>query len=60
MILKGSQRSGGSDLATHLMNGFENESVEIAQIKNVVGEDLHHAFAEYEAAATGTRCKKPL
>ena len=60
MILKGSQRSGGTDLATHLMNGFDNELVEIAQIRNVVADDLHGAFAEYEAAATGTRCKKPL
>jgi hypothetical protein len=25
MILKGNQRAGGNDLATHLMNEFDNE-----------------------------------
>ena len=25
MILKGSARSGGSDLATHLLNAYDNE-----------------------------------
>ncbi len=60
MILKGSQRSGGADLATHLLNSFDNETVEIAQITNTVFDDLHGAFAEFEAIASGTRCQKPL
>ena len=32
MILKGSQRANGADLAIHLMNGYDNERVEIAEI----------------------------
>ena len=60
MILKASQRSGGADLATHLMNEFDNEEVDIAEVRGTVANDLHGAFAEYEAIATGTRCKQPL
>lgn len=60
MILKGNQRSGGADLATHLMNEFDNERIEVAQIRGTVADHLHGAFAEYEALAAGTRCKEPL
>ena len=60
MILKGSQRKGGTDLATHLLNEFDNDDVDITELKGTVAGDLHGAFAEYEAAASGTRCRKPL
>ena len=60
MILKGSQRSNGADLAIHLMNGFDNESVEIARVDGAVASDLFGAFAEFEAVALGTRAQKPL
>lgn len=60
MILKGSARGGGADLALHLMNAFDNERVEVGQVRGTVAEDLHGAFGEYEALAAGTRCKRPL
>src|SRR5690606_26912745 len=60
MILKASQRAHGDDLATHLLNAFDHERVEIAEIYGAVAEDLHGAFAEFEAIATGTRAKQPL
>lgn len=60
MILKGSQRTGGADLATHLSNEYDNERVEIAQVRGTAARDLHGALAEYEAVAAGTRCKEPL
>ena len=60
MILKGSQRAGGSDLATHLMNSFDNELVEIAELYGTVAGDLHGAFAEMEAVAAGTRAENYL
>jgi len=60
MILKGNQRAGAADLATHLSNEYDNERVEIAQVRGTVADDLHGAFAEIEAVASGTRCKKPL
>lgn len=60
MILKGNQRAGGADLATHLSNEYDNERIEIAQVRGTVADDLHGALAEIEAVASGTRCKEPL
>ena len=60
MILKGSARGGGADLALHLMNAFDNERVEVGQVRGTVAADLHGAFAEYEGVAAGTRCQRPL
>lgn len=60
MILKGSQRANGSDLAVHLMNGFDNERVELADLRGAVADDLYGAFAEFEAVAAGTRAEKYL
>lgn len=60
MILKGSQRAGGRDLATHLSNEYDNERIEIASVRGTVADDLHGAFAEFEAVAAGTRATKPL
>lgn len=60
MILKGSQRGNGADLAVHLMNSFDNESVEIAEVYGAVAGDLAGAFAEFEAVASGTRATQYL
>ncbi|WP_274630771.1 relaxase/mobilization nuclease domain-containing protein [Arvimicrobium flavum] len=60
MILKGSQRTGATDLAAHLMNGVDNEDVSIAELRGTTAADLFGAFAEYEATAAGTRCKEPF
>jgi hypothetical protein len=60
MILKGSQRANGADLAIHLMNKFDNESVEIAEVYGTVAGDLYGAFAEFEAVAAGTKASKYL
>lgn len=58
MILKGSQRSGGSNLAAHLTNTRENDHVEIAQIRGLAASDLKGAFLEIEAASHGTKAKQ--
>lgn len=60
MILKGNQRGNGSDLAVHLMNRFDNERVNVAEIRGSVAGDLMGAFAEFEATAEGTKCTQPL
>ena len=60
MILKGSQRANGADLATHLMQAFDNERVEIAEVSGTVATDLHGAFAEMEAVAAGTKAENYL
>ena len=51
MIPFGSQRGYGADLATHLMNAQDNEYVELFALRGAIAEDLHGAFAEWEAEA---------
>lgn len=51
MIPFGSQRGGGSELATHLSNTEDNEYVEVAEIRGAIADDLHGAYAEWEAQA---------
>jgi hypothetical protein len=51
MILKGNQRGGGRQLAVHLMNSFDNEVVEVADVRGTVARDLSGAFAEWAAEA---------
>ena len=60
MILKGNQRGGGQQMAAHLMNSYDNERVEIAEVRGAVAQDLSGAFAEWDAEARGTRCRKFL
>jgi hypothetical protein len=61
MIPKASQRGGGTDLATHLLNAFDNEYVEVAEVSGAIASDLHGAFAEWEAVAAGlTKCRNYL
>lgn len=60
MILKGNARADGDDLASHLMNAYDNDLTELADLRGTVAKDLHGAFAEFEALALGTRCQKSL
>jgi Relaxase/Mobilisation nuclease domain len=60
MIAKGNQRSGGQNLATHLMNAFDNERVEIADMRGAIAQDLHGAFAQWHAHSKATRCREYL
>jgi hypothetical protein len=58
LILKGNQRGGGQQLAAHLMNSFDNERVEIADVRGAVAQDLSGAFSEWTAQARATKCEK--
>ena len=60
MITKASQRGGGSQLASHLMNAHDNERVEIAETRGCVAKDLHGAFKEWHAQSIVTHCTKYL
>lgn len=60
MILKASQRGGASALAAHLMNGHDNEHVEVHAINGFLGSTVSDAFTEIEALSKGTRCKQYL
>lgn len=61
MIPFASQRGGGQDLATHLQNTYDNEQMEVVEIRGAIADDLHGAFKEWEVQAeTLTRCRKYL
>lgn len=60
MILKGSQRGGGQDLAAHLMRTDENEHVELHQIRGFAADTLKGAFKEAEAISRATKCRQYL
>lgn len=60
MILKGSQRAGGAQLAAHLLNERDNDHVRVGQLRGFASEELHGAFKEAQAIASGTRCKQYL
>lgn len=60
MILKGSQRSGGRDLATHLMRADDNEHIRVHELRGFASDNLKGAFKEAEAVSRGTKCKQYL
>jgi len=60
MIPKGNQRAGGQQLATHLLNSYDNDSVEVVDVRGAIAQDLHGAFAEWYAEAKATKCVQYL
>lgn len=60
MILKGSQRAGGQNLATHLMKLDDNEHMRVQELRGFASDNLHGAFKEAEAISRATRCKQYL
>ncbi|WPZ34535.1 relaxase [Thalassobaculum sp. OXR-137] len=59
MILVGSQRGNGRNLAQHLLKQ-ENERVEVHELRGFVANDLHGAFNEAYAISKATRCQQYL
>ena len=61
MILKGSQRGFGQNLAVHLINTRDNDHVALHELRGFcTDDDLKSAFRESEAISRGTRCKQPF
>lgn len=60
MILKGSQRGGGGNLAAHLMNMQDNEHIRLHELRGFACDDLRGAFKEAEAISLGTKCRQYL
>ena len=60
MILKGSQRGGGGDLAAHLMKMDDNEHVRLHELRGFASDDLRGSFKEAEAISRGTKCRQYL
>lgn len=60
MILKGSQRGSGQNLAVHLMRTDDNEHIRVHELRGVAADDLKGAFREIEAISRGTQCRQYL
>lgn len=60
MIIKGSQRGSGANLAVHLMRMDENEHVRLHEIRGFASDNLLDAFREAEAVSLGTKCRQYL
>ncbi len=60
VILKGSQRGGGKQLAAHLLKVEDNEHVHIHELRGFLSDDLHSALHEAYAVSRGTRAKQFL
>ena len=60
MILKGSQRGGATQLATHLLRTDENDHVELHEVRGFIADDLGGALREAYAVSKGTRCQQFL
>ncbi len=58
MILMSSQRSGGAQLAEHLLRMDENDHVELHKVRGFLADDLHGAFREAYAVSKGTKCEQ--
>ncbi len=60
MILKGSQRGGGGQLAFHLLRQDDNDHVTVHDIRGFVAEDRTGALNEAYAISRGTKCRQYL
>ena len=60
MILKGNPRGGGRQMATHLLNGVQNEHVTVHQVRGFLATDVTGALEEAYALSRGTRCQQYL
>lgn len=60
MILKGSQRGGGAQLAAHLLRTDHNDHVSVHELRGFMAEDLRGALQEAYAVSKGTRAKQFL
>ncbi|MGI9507909.1 MAG: relaxase/mobilization nuclease domain-containing protein [Geminicoccaceae bacterium] len=60
MILKASQRAGGTQLALHLLNDRDNDHVELHELRGFISDNLVGAFKEAYAISTGTKCQQFL
>ncbi|MGD9841550.1 MAG: relaxase/mobilization nuclease domain-containing protein [Steroidobacteraceae bacterium] len=58
MILKGSQRGGGRQMALHLLKTEANEHVEIHEVRGFIASDIQGALNEAYALSKGTQCKQ--
>lgn len=58
MILKGSQRGGGKQMAIHLLNAERNEHVNVHEVRGFIAPDVMGALNEAYAVSKGTQCRQ--
>lgn len=58
MILNGNSRQGRG-LADHMLNGEDNDHVEVFEVRGHASEDAREAMEETDTVAKCTNCKKP-
>lgn len=58
MILKGNQRGGGRQMAIHLLNGEQNEHVNVYEVRGFMADDVLGALNEAYALSKGTQCRQ--
>jgi hypothetical protein len=58
MILKGNQRAGGRQMALHLLNGMQNEHVNVHEVRGFMAGDVLGALNEAYALSKGTQCRQ--
>ena len=58
MILKGNQRAGGRQMALHLLNGEQNEHVNVHEVRGFISSDVLGALNEAYALSRGTQCRQ--
>ena len=60
MILDGNKRGSMMEMARHLMNGDENDHVEVHEVRGFVADDVLGAMKEVEALCRGTKARQGL
>lgn len=60
MIIKGSERANSKELAVHLLNDSDNDSILVHDLRGFVSPDLTGAMKEARAISLGTKCKNHL
>lgn len=60
MILDGNRRGSCMEMARHLLNGDENDHVEVHEVRGFITEDVMEAMKEVDAICRGTKAWQGL
>ncbi|MPT47964.1 MAG: relaxase [Sphingobium sp.] len=60
MIIQASKRGGAMQLGRHLLNGEQNEHVEVHEVSGFISDNLMGAMKESYALSLGTKCQQHL
>ncbi|NKC13552.1 MAG: hypothetical protein GKR94_15560 [Gammaproteobacteria bacterium] len=58
MILKGNQRAGGRQMALPLLNGEQNEHVNVHEVRGFIASNVLEALNEANALSKRTQCRQ--